>query len=513
MAGTLLLGIDIGTYSSKGVLCTPEGEVLRSATVEHGLSLPRPGWAEHDPDAIWWGEFVQLTRQLLSDGYRGDDVGAVAVSAIGACVLPVDQQGRALRQGILYGIDTRAVDEIDWLNDRYGEQALFELSGMALTTQAIGPKILWIRRNEPEVYARTHKFLTASSYMIARLTGRFVIDRHTASYFNPLMDIRAVEWSDRFAEPICDLDLLPELLWSDEIAGEVTAAAAAETGLRAGTPVTAGTVDAAAEAISVGVERPGDMMVMYGTTMFFILVTERPVPDPRMWATAYVYPGMYDVAGGMATSGALTRWFRDQLGGPELAAQEAGGPNAYAALADMAATIPAGSEGVICLPYFSGERTPINDPLARGVFAGLTLSHTRAHLYRAALEGTAFGVRHNLEAMREMGAAPTRLVAVGGGAQNPLWLQVVTDATRTPQAVPARTIGASFGDAFLAGLAAGIVPNRSALADQWVKIDRTLEPDPVAAARYDEVYPVYRSLYEHAKEDLHALARLGASLD
>ena len=511
MPGDLLLGIDIGTYSAKGVLATPGGEVLASETIEHGLSLPRPGWAEHDADAVWWGGFVALCRALLGGAspYRGADVVAVAVSAIGACMLPVDDRGRPLRPGVLYGIDTRATAEIAWLNERFGEGPLFDLGGMALTSQAIGPKILWLRRHEPDVWARTATILSASSYLVLRLTGEAVMDRHTASYYNPLFDLRALEWDERFAEPIVERAKLPRLLWSTEIAGGVTASAAAATGLAAGTPVTAGTIDAAAEAISVGVVAPGDMMVMYGTTMFFIHVTDRPVPDPRMWATAYCVPGRYDIAGGLSTAGALTRWFRDQLAPDVTAAEAAGGPNAYAALAEAAASVPAGSAGLVCLPYFAGERTPLNDPLARGVYAGLTLSHTRAHLYRAGLEGTAFGVRHNLETMAAMGAPLRRLVAVGGGAKNRLWLQIVSDACGLPQTVPERTIGAAYGDAALAGLAVGTVAGLDALARDWVAVATTLEPRAPEGRVYDDYYRVYRHLYEAAKDDLHALARLG----
>ncbi|MDQ2682777.1 MAG: FGGY family carbohydrate kinase, partial [Chloroflexota bacterium] len=378
----LLLGIDIGSYSSKGVLVTPGGDVLASATVEHEMSFPRPGWAEHDADEIWWGEVVTICRQLLSQSYSGADVGAVAISAIGSCMLPIDRDGNALRPGVLYGIDTRSTAEIDWLNEHFGEEPMFELGAMALTSQAIGPKILWLRRNEPEIWAKTDKIITASSYPVLKLTGEVVMDRHSASYYNPLVDIHTLEWSEQFAGPIVEMEKLPRLLWSDEIAGTVTPWAAEQTGLRAGTPVTAGTIDAAAEAVSVGVTEPGDLMVMYGTTMFFIQVTDRPTPDPRMWCCGFTFPGRYGIEGGMSTTGALTRWFRDQLGAPELAAEAAGGQNAYGALADLAASVRPGSDGLICLPYFSGERTPINDPLARGVYAGLTLSHTRAHLYR-----------------------------------------------------------------------------------------------------------------------------------
>lgn len=511
MSGNLLLGIDIGTYSSKGVLCTPDGEVVAEATIEHGLSLPQPGWVEHDPDAIWWGEFVGLTRLLLGDRFSGDDVGAVAVSAIGSCLLPVDAEGNALRAGILYGIDTRASEEIRLLDGQFGEEAMFDLAGMALTSQAIGPKILWLKRHEPEVYAAARWFYTASSFIVQKLTGEAVIDVHSASYYNPLFDLRGLKWDARFAGPIVKLDRLPRLLWPTEVAGTVTADAARATGLRVGTPVTAGTIDAAAEAISAGVSAPGDMMVMYGTTMFFIHLTSEPVPDSRMWATSYVLPGLYSIEGGMSTTGALTRWFRDTLGAEEMAAEAAGGPNAYTALAAGAAAIAPGADGLICLPYFAGERTPINDPDARGVFAGLTLSHTKAHLYRASLEATAFGVRHNLETMAAMGAPPRRLVAVGGGAKNPLWLQIVSDVTGLPQDVPQRTIGASYGDAFLAGIATGLVPDLASLKERWVTLALQLEPDASVKPTYDAYYEIYRDLYQTVKPQLHALARLGAN--
>ena len=505
----LLLGIDIGSYSSKGVLVTPAGEVLATATVEHEMSFPRPGWAEHDGDAIWWGEVVTITRRLLSGRYSGDDVGAVAISAIGSCMLPIDKEGNALRPGVLYGIDTRSAAEIEWLNDRFGEGPMFDLGAMALTSQAIGPKILWLQRNEPDIWAKTDKIVTASSYPVLKLTGEVVMDRHSASYYNPLVDIRTLEWSPWFAEPIVDIERLPRLLWSDEIAGTVTKWAAGQTGLRAGTPVTAGTIDAAAEAVSVGVVDPGDLMIMYGTTMFFIQVTDQPTPDPRMWCCGFVFPGRYGIEGGMSTTGALTRWFRDQLGGVETAAHQNGGPDAYRALADLAAQSPIGANGLVCLPYFSGERTPINDPLARGLFAGLTLSHTRGDLYRAALEGTAYGVMDNLDAMRTMGARPRRIVAVGGGTQNPFWLQIVSDVTGAAQQVPAQTIGAAYGDAFLAGLASGLIADRNVIRDDWVKIERTIEPDPGGTTAYEPYLDLYRSLYRSTRDEMHALAKLG----
>ncbi|HEU0164271.1 MAG TPA: FGGY-family carbohydrate kinase [Thermomicrobiales bacterium] len=508
MPGSLLLGVDIGTSSSKGVLCTPEGDVLASHAIEHETSFPRPGWAEHDADAIWWGEFVRICRVLLSGKYSGDDVGGVAVSAIGPCMLPVDAGDRPLRPGILYGIDSRAQEEIAWLESRYGADAMFDLNGMALTSQAVGPKIRWLREHEPELFAKTARIHSASDYLVLRLTGEHVIDRHSASYFVPLFDVRKLDWDDRFADEVIGIDRLPHLLDADEIAGTVSARAAAGTGLAIGTPVTTGTIDAAAEAISVGVTAPGDMMVIYGSTLFLIDLVAEPHPDRRMWTAAYCLPGVHAVTGSITSSGLLTKWFRDQLGG----AERAGGANAYQALAALAAATPPGADGLICLPYFAGERTPLNDPDARGVFAGLTLRHTRGHLYRAVLEAIGYGLRTNLEVMAEMNAAPKRLVAVGGGTQSDVWTQIVSDVTGMAQILPEKTVGASYGDALLAGLATGIV-DRATGIDTWVRTKRVVAPNAANTAIHDRGYDIYRNLYLHARDDLHALAQLDTAFD
>lgn len=509
---TYLLGIDVGTYSTKGVLTTTDGEVVHQHVVEHGVSFPKPGWVEQDAEAIWWSDVVAVCHSIRDAGIDTNSIGALALSAIGPCILPVDEDGTPLRPGMLYGMDTRAHEEIAWLNAEFGEGAMFELGGMALTSQAMGPKILWLKRNEPDIYNRTHKILTASGYLIYKFTGEYVIDRHTGAHYNPLVDIQTIDWDDRFAGPIIDIAKLPRMMWSTEIAGHITEAAARETGLPAGIPVSAGTVDAAAEAVSVGAVNPGDWMVMYGTTMFFLFVTEQIVPDPRVWSTGYVFPGTRNIAGGMSTTGALTRWFRDQLGFKEMQAEEAGGENAYAALAKLAESVPAGAHGLVCLPYFAGERTPIHDSHARGVFAGLTLSHTRAHMYRSVLESTGYGVRHNIETLQDCGVTPNRIVAVGGGAKNDLWLQIVSDVAGVPQVVQQQTIGAAYGDAFLAGLSSGIISDLSVLTDTWIKTKAVIEPNPENHEVYENTYKVYRSLYENAKDDLHALAKLGVDL-
>ena len=450
---------------------------------------------------IWWGDVVKICRQLLNgDPYRGADVSAVAVSVIGPCMLPLDSHDRPLRPGLLYGVDTRASRQIESLNQQWGEQTIYDFSGMALTSQAVGPKILWLKENEPNLWKQTTHITTASSYLILRLTGEKVMDRHTASHYMPLMNLQRVEWSDRFSNGLVGTGSLPRLGWSDELAGRVNAAGAGETGLVVGTPVAVGAVDALSEAISVGVVQPGDLMIMYGSTAFFILVEDAPRPDPRLWTVAGAFKGQYNLVAGMATTGSLTRWFRDEL------ARDLPEETAYATLFAQAESTPPGADGLLLLPYFSGERTPINDTQARGVFAGLTLAHRREHLYRAVLESVAYGIRHNIETFQLIGADVKRIIAVGGGTKSRAWLQIVSDVSGIAQEVPQLTIGASYGDAFLAGMASGQL-QRGDLAC-WVKPGDVIQPDPGRKALYDSLYSDYRLLYDQTKDIIH---RLGTS--
>lgn len=494
----LLLGIDVGTYSSKGVLVMPDGTIIKSATVPHSMDIPHPGWAEQDADGVWWNDVVQLCRELI-DGHtcRAADVASVAVSAIGPCLLPLDGAGRPLRKGILYGVDTRAMREIDELTDRLGAEAVMRHCGMAFTSQAIGPKIRWLQHHEPELWTNTRKLHTASSYLVYRLTGEHVMDRHTASHYMPLIDIGSLEWNDALGSELVGRDMLPRLAWSNEQAGTVAQAAAEATGLRPGTPVAVGAVDALSEAISAGVTRPGDLMIMYGSTTFFILLEEAPHPDHRVWTTAGAFEGQYALAAGMSTTGSLTRWFRDQF------ARELPADTAYQELFDGAARVPPGAQGLLLLPYFSGERTPINDPLAKGVLAGLTLAHTRDHVYRAVLEGVALGIRHNLETFAAIGAPVERIMAVGGGAQSEMWPQIVSDVGHFRQHLPGITLGASYGDAYLAGLCAGLVEPGS--IKRWNPPQTTIQPNQDNSPIYDERYLQYQALYATTREIVHDL--------
>jgi xylulokinase len=486
------MGLDVGTFESKGVL-VEDGRILAQARRSHEMLVPRPGWAEHDPEGVWWGDVAHLSRDLLAQVPEAR-VEALAVSAIGPCCLPVDETGTPLRNGILYGVDTRATAEITELNERLGEDAILALAGTSLTSQAVGPKVLWLRRQEPEAWTRTARLHTATSFILERLTGVFAMDHYTAASWSPLYDMGRQAWATDL-HGICEPSQLPKLLWSAEIAGHVTSEGAQATGLPEGIPVTTGTIDAAAEAVSVGVSRPGDLMLMYGSTVFVIEITPGRVTDPRLWSAPWLFPGSHAAMAGLATSGTLTQWFR------EVVAPGLPRDTAFETLAQEAEASPPGARGLLCLPFFSGERTPLHDPQARGVFFGLNLTHTRGDMFRAALEGIAAATRHIVDTYAEAGAAPTRVMAVGGGTRMVSWLQATSDMTGLPQELRRVTTGAAFGDAFLAALAIGQAQAQD--IDAWNPPERTVEPRALPV--YARTYPLFRRLYEQTKDLMREL--------
>jgi len=487
-----VVGVDVGTSSSKGVLVALDGRVLATASRAHDVSRPAPGHVEMDA-LVWWEEFVAIAGELIAalDAHPEVEVEVVAVgvSGMGPCTLLTGDDGVPLRPAILYGVDMRAGRQIARLDQRYGRGAVVARAGSALTSQAVGPKLAWVADHEPAVMARATRLFMPSSYLVWRLTGEYVLDHHSASQAVPLYDPASHAWYRPWWDDLAAGIEPPRLAWSDEAAGVVTAAAAAETGLPPGVPVTTGTVDAWAEAISVGAHGVGDLMLMYGTTMFMVCTVAAPLAAPPLWGTVGAFAGTHNLAAGMATSGAVTAWLRDLTGAD------------YGVLTTEAAASPPGAAGLLMLPYFAGERTPFEDPDARGVIAGLTLGHTRGDVYRAALEATAFGVRHNLDAFVAAGAPIERVVAVGGGTQGELWTQIVSDVTGRRQELRRQSIGASFGSAFLAARLVADVD-----IDDWNPVAGHAEPDPATAATYDDLFGAYRDLYESSAPVVHHLA-------
>jgi xylulokinase len=488
--------VDIGTSSSKGVLVREDGDLVASAAEEHALEIPRPGWAEHDAETAWWSDFVAIARSLISSGKIDPRrIAGIGLSAISPAILPIDREGRPLRKAILYGIDTRATQEVSELQQAIDGSPSLRRSGVQLSSQSAAPKVLWIRRHEPAVWDRTHLVVNGSGFLLYRLTGNATLDVYDAAGFAPFADMDNCCWTPDTSEHVSPPEKLPRITWTCEVAGGVSTEGARLSGLAEGTPIITGTADAAAEAVSAGLAQPGDMMVMYGSSVFFILRTRELCTSPHFWCAPFLEKGTYVLTGGMSTAGSLTRWFRDQFAPQEMEGEKSGGQNAFAALAGLAAGSPVGANGIVMLPYFSGERTPILDPDAKGLIFGLSLSHTRADVYRALLESVGFGIRHNIDRMRQEGAGPGRILAVGGGTRNPLWMQIVSDIAGIEQHIPEQRIGAAYGDAFLAGVGIGLFSGIGEVG-RWVRTGTVVRPERTAARAYDAYYEIYRSLYE-----------------
>jgi xylulokinase len=506
---TYLLGVDIGTNSSKGVMVeSNSGEIAGYHVIDHAVDSPKPGWAEHDAEKVWWGEFVDICQELLKKTkITPSQIKGVGTSGLGACVLPLDKSGNPLRKAILYGIDIRAIDEMEELEKVFGRERIFQISLMNLSTQSTGPKILWIKNHEPEIFQQADYFLTSEAYLVYRLTGKYTLDYLTAADYAPMFNVRQNRWDPATKEYIAPSKDLGELYWSTGIAGSVTSQAARQTGLLEGTPVIVGTTDGGSEALSVGVAEVGDMMLMFGSSFYFILKTDKLTPTQLIWSSAWLEQGAFTLQGGTSTAGSITRWFRDNLAPLEWMEQKQGGQNAYTALAKLLDQSPLGANGVIALPYFEGERTPVHDPKAKGVLFGLSMSSTRADIYRALLEGVGYGIRHIVDEMHQLGIHPRRLLAVGGGTQNPSWLKIVSNIADIEMIVPEKQNGACYGDAFMAAVGIGIFKNLGGII-HWVKPKEVIQPDSTAHLQYEKFYKIFRSLYPQTKDLMHDLSNL-----
>jgi xylulokinase len=486
------LGVDVGTYETKGVIVTGEGQIVAQAARPHQMIVPQPGWAEHDAERDWWGDFVFVTKKMLAEsGIAPASIAAIGASAIGPCVLPVDKDGKPLMNAVLYGVDTRATAEIAELNALIGEDVILGACRNALTTQAAGPKMLWLKRNRPEVYAKTYKFLNSTSFINFRLTGAYAIDHYSAGNSTPYYLPDRLGWSDELAPGTIPMEMMPDLHWTTDVIGHVTARAAAETGLDEGTPVIAGTIDAAAEAVSVGVTDPGQMMMMYGSTIFIIEITAEKVREPRLWYSPWLFEGQHAAMAGVSTAGTLTHWFR------RVTASDLSPADAIRVLNEEAMASPPGANGLVVLPYLSGALTPLFDAGAKGLISGLDLTHTRGDMFRACLEGIAQATRHIIETYEKAGQPPREVFAVGGGTRSKVWAEAMSDSCNMVQRLREKTWGASFGDAFLAALAVGDAkPGDMAV---WNPVTAEIRPDPARRELYDSLYARFRGLYQAVK--------------
>jgi xylulokinase len=507
-----ILGVDIGTQGIKGVLLDEQLQIVARAYREHEYLQPRPTWFEHDGEATWWAGFTDIVHQLRAiRSFAPTDILGVGCSGVTPCLLPTDQAGKPLRNAILYGIDTRSTAEVEELTRQLGAEHVLELTRMSLSNQFVGPKIIWYKKHEPDRFKRTKKIFTTTNYIIYKLTGNCVLDHAQAALFSPFYQYDQQTWNEGLCERLgIPLTLFPELKQSYEIAGVVTPKAAEATGLSPQTPVIVGTCDSLAEAVSTGGFGKGEVTLIYGTTGLIVMTTERSPAAKELWILPHpVLQNSYMAAGGTATTGALTKWFRDNFGDVEKRMQHRNKVNAYTLLGEQAQAIPPGSDGLLVLPYFCGERTPLNDPLARGVIMGLTVSHSRAHLYRALLEGAAYSFQHHFDVFRRYGFQISKVFACGGGAKCPVWPQIVTDVLGYDQVLLQAPLGSEIGSAYLVAQALGLIDNIQAhIIRASGKRLQTTTVNRRNHALYQEYYRVYRTLYGNIQHDMHTLARI-----
>jgi len=491
-----VLGLDVSTTATKAVILDGSGGVAAVASAEYPYDTPRPLWSEQDPK-LWWDATQRAVAEALAQaGLTGADIDAVGLTGQMHGLVALDAADEVLRPAILWN-DQRTGAECDRIRDLVGRERLIAVTGNDALTGFTAPKILWVREHEPDVWARIAHVLLPKDFVRLRLTGGRAVDRADGAG-TILFDLAARDWSAEILDALgIARDWLPQTFEGPEVTGAVTEEAASATGLRAGTPVVAGGGDQAAAAVGVGSVEAGVSSLSLGTSGVVFTTTEGPTiePEGRLHAFCHSVPGRWHLMGVMLSAAGSLRWYRDAL---------APGTS-FDQLVAEADEAPAGSDGLLFLPYLTGERTPHPDPLARGAFVGLTVNHARAHLTRAVLEGVAFGLRDSLELVRAAGLAPsTEIRATGGGIQSGLWRQILADVLGARIVTTSTAEGAAQGAATLAAVGAGWFGTVEDACRAFVHIGEPTEPSGSDA--YEHAYVRYRELYPALRPTFHALS-------
>ena len=508
-----LLGVDIGTQGLKAVVVDGKNNetVAQGYTEYNSFSPDRPAELEHDPEEVWWKGFKKIVNVISEKSPVSlSEVDAVGISAITPCFLPFStEKSASLRPALIYS-DTRGSEEVGGITDRLGKERLYRLTRNPLSTHFVGPKLLWFKKNEPRKFDNMDRIFTASNYVVFKLTKKFVLDYPQAAFFSPFYKYDEKTWNleviEEFSIP---QSAFPEIKKPAEIAGYITDEAARETGLPEETPVVVSTGDAFAQVVSSGVKEKGRANLLCGTSTALMVTVENPPEIDNLMLRPHPLKEKKDLLGGaMSTTGALARWFRDNFVCNEEKKRAEDDSGIYELLDERANNIPPGSQGLLVLPYFSGERTPINDPLARGALLGLTLFHSGAHIYRALLEGAAYALQHHIRLIEDNGIEIEEIVSSGGVTKSELWAQIISSVTGYSQIVAEGVVRAEKGAAYLAGLGIGSIEDLDFIGERINSHSHTVKPDREASEIYQKYFSVYVNLYGKIKKELHSLVDL-----
>lgn len=495
-----LIGIDIGTSSCKVAIFDRNGKAICTESESYPVYYPASGQAEQDPEDWWKGAKAALRRIFAAGNIRPEEIASIGVDGQSWAAVAMSADGQSLTHSPLW-MDTRAAAICRKVEKRIGAERIFQVAGNAFQSTYTTPKVLWYRENLPEIYEKTDKILSCNGYIVYRLTGEMTLDL-SQGYGWHCFDMRHGKWDKEMARELgIPLSFLPEIFPCDRIVGKVTKEAANETALLEGTPVVAGGLDAACGTLGAGVLHPGETQEQGGQAGGMSICLEEYQADPGLILSFHVVPGRWLLQGGTTGGGGVLRWFEKEFGAYErmLAGKEG---SSFDQLGEEAAEAPPGSDGLVFLPYMAGERSPIWDPKAKGVFYGLDFSKTKGHLIRACMEGVAFALRHNLEVAEAAGARAEILRSMGGSANSTIWTQIKADVTGKKIVVPASDTATTLGAAILAGVGCGLFSSYEEAVKKSIRVVHTYEPDPELAAVYERNYEIYREVYRQLKDTM-----------
>lgn len=497
-----LLAIDLGTSSCKAAVFDRGGNVIDSANGAYPVYYPHQGWAEQDPEE-WWGGICSAVQAILKNGkVKKEEIACVGVDGQSWSAVAIDQDGKCLTRNPIW-MDNRAKAQCEKARQELGEDTFFECSGNALLPSYTTGKVLWYRDELPEVFGRIDKILQSNSYIVYRLTGEISQDV-SQGYGWHCFDMRKGEWNEQLLRDLkLDPSILPPIHACDSVVGKVSTQAAAECGLLEGTPVVAGGLDACCGSLGAGVLHSGETQEQGGQAGGMSICIDTYQADPRLILSYHVVPDLWLLQGGTVGGGGVMRWFEQQFADYERSVAKEKGKPSLVQLGELAEAVPAGSEGLILLPYMSGERTPIWDPDAKGVFYGVDFSKTKGHFVRACMEAVAYSLRHNLDVAAHAGAEVEVMRAVGGSANSLVWTQIKSDVTGKPIVVPYSDAATTLGAAILAGIGCGMYSSYDEAVELTVRETRRHEPNPENRAVYDRYYDTYLKLYENLKDIMH----------
>nr|WP_211250101.1 FGGY-family carbohydrate kinase [Mesoaciditoga lauensis] len=505
------MGTDIGTQGTKTIIVDEKGHLVSQSFREYNVITQKVSWAEQWPD-VWLKAVVETLKESLEkSNLSARDIAGLSVSGLyGGSGIPVDNKINPIYPCLIW-MDRRAKKETQWVKDNINMNEIFSITGNYVDSYYGFTKIMWIRKNEPDIWKKTYEFVTPKDYVIYKLTGTLATDYSSAGNIGGVFDIRKRTWSKEMCKILgIDIDKLPKMIFkSSEIVGTLKKEYANITGLMEGMPIISGGIDAAVAQLAAGALDEGEHVAMAGTSMCWGTVHDGKYLTPKLVSFPYVVDEEKKIYtfGGSATSGALARWFRDQFGGYEREVEEKTGISAYTLLEFEAKGIPPGSEGIIILPYFMGERSPIWDPDARGTVLGLSLYHKKSHIYKALLEAAAYSLRHNMETAVEVGVKlkPTCRI-VGGVARSEFWVKIFADVTGFNMKRLSEDVEAPLGDAFLAGLGTKIIDGPEKIKE-WIKFKSETKVNKENHKIYNNYYKIFLELYEKNKDLMSKISK------